>query len=616
MIASLRAQNHASRSALEEQILSAIKPAISPDSSIVLIEIAIRQAQLSKNKEAFTLGVSILGSRYIMKAQPIEVIKLTEKYLASSLRSKKDEATVLLNAAQAYSLLGDYLHSIQLIDSAISINPDDANTMVKLFFQSGFLFINLPEFMQPKGYQKALEYFTRAEELLQDNKNTTNYVIILNNQADMLTRIGNYDDAIQKIEECIVLCKANNLLVELQAAYFTRAEIYYHIGEFSKALTDVENSRNIKANVENKSLSYGREIFKAKVHFAMNAPKKALKIVDTRFEESLILSGFTPLYMDLYKLKSEIFSNLSDYKPSLQYYMKYRELKDSVLNSSIIMTMHYWEFKNKMAEREKALLDQEILIHKQDSQINRKNRWLLVMMFASVVFMILIIGLILIQKQKKRHSITQQKAALLQSISRAEQLERGRIAKELHDGVGGMLTIAGINLQEMQRGGVFSPNRAESLHELVVNISRDIRKTIHNLTPVALEHNDLVGALELYCQEINQGGNLIIDVEAKGDFCVLDRLYCIGLYRIVQELVHNIVRHSEATHALIAMEINNGGLNILIEDNGIGFDTDEVTGGYGLSNIKERVATLGGELKLESEQGTGTSVDIRFNVIV
>src|SRR5690606_5583206 len=108
--------------------------------------------------------------------------------------------------------------------------------------------------------------------------------------------------------------------------------------------------------------------------------------------------------------------------------------------------------------------------------------------------------------------------------------------------------------------------------------------------------------------------NLHIELQTYGSFTALPSELCFGVYRIVQELVHNIVKHSGATQVLIALICQNDLLQLTVEDNGHGFDTGKVTKGLGLESMRSRVRDLGGQISFTSRTGEGTSVEIEVNI--
>ncbi len=135
-----------------------------------------------------------------------------------------------------------------------------------------------------------------------------------------------------------------------------------------------------------------------------------------------------------------------------------------------------------------------------------------------------------------------------------------------------------------------------------------------NLMPDVLTQHSLAEALVIYCDTINHSEQLKIDLQFRGALEALDKATQLIIYRINQELVQNIIKHAQASHAVIQLVAHEDKLSIFVEDNGVGFDLQEVNGGYGLQNLRFRVQALQGELSIMSEKGKHTTVCIEFDL--
>jgi signal transduction histidine kinase len=156
--------------------------------------------------------------------------------------------------------------------------------------------------------------------------------------------------------------------------------------------------------------------------------------------------------------------------------------------------------------------------------------------------------------------------------------------------------------------------RLNDLQEMMRNTSTEVRKTAHNSMPDVLVRYDLKKALNLYVENINDVSEVELDLQFTGDIERLDKTIELILYRIVQELIQNIIKHAHATYAAIQLTAYKGTLTIAVEDNGIGFDAVEEKGGYGLQNLKSRVQALQGDISIMSTKERGTTIHIEFDI--
>ena len=129
---------------------------------------------------------------------------------------------------------------------------------------------------------------------------------------------------------------------------------------------------------------------------------------------------------------------------------------------------------------------------------------------------------------------------------------------------------------------------------------------------MAAAYDNLPEAVRLYCNHLQSKGRLHIDVDINGDFGGLKPDFNTAIFRIIQELLQNVVKHAQASHAIVEMERTAEHLSLMVEDNGIGFDAEQQQHGFGLENMKLRVKTLGGSLSVTTQQGAGTAILIRF----
>jgi PAS domain S-box-containing protein len=197
--------------------------------------------------------------------------------------------------------------------------------------------------------------------------------------------------------------------------------------------------------------------------------------------------------------------------------------------------------------------------------------------------------------------------------------ERGRISRELHDGIGQLISAVKLNIEVFEKtsGGDFPP--LGKIKDLLTQAGRDLKDIIYALHPAFLDNYGLVPALKVLCAEVMESSNIKTKLNANeinGDMDPKIKLY---LYRIVQEALNNAVKHSQATEAEVNVFLGGDNLEISIKDNGIGFDLDGASNAksrkaFGLISIKERVSMLGGNVQFDSRSGNGTEITIDIPV--
>jgi signal transduction histidine kinase len=200
----------------------------------------------------------------------------------------------------------------------------------------------------------------------------------------------------------------------------------------------------------------------------------------------------------------------------------------------------------------------------------------------------------------------------------AQELERRRLARELHDETGQALTSILLGLRAVEEAGSAAEAREATarLREQVVETLHDVRRLAVELRPKALDDFGLVPALERLVETFSEQTGIPVELEAVlGDFR-LPAPVETALYRIVQEALTNVIKHSRASRVSVLVTRKRDSVAAVIEDDGVGFSPGEVRdGGLGLVGMRERIALLDGRLTVESEPERGTSLVAEVPVV-
>jgi two-component system, NarL family, sensor kinase len=229
---------------------------------------------------------------------------------------------------------------------------------------------------------------------------------------------------------------------------------------------------------------------------------------------------------------------------------------------------------------------------------------------------------------KQQNEIKQQRISELEkdkqliavdSMLQGQEEERSRLAKDLHDGLGGLLSGVKFSLSNMKDNLVITPDNMavfERSLDMIDTSIKELRRVAHNMMPEMLTKFGLDEALKEYCNTINATNLLSVKYQSMGLDTRIEKSSEIIIYRIIQELINNIMKHASATEAMVQLIKEDGRFSIIVEDNGKGFDTALLKNnkGAGLTSIRSRVDYLKGRLDIHSETGKGTLVNIEFNI--
>lgn len=198
----------------------------------------------------------------------------------------------------------------------------------------------------------------------------------------------------------------------------------------------------------------------------------------------------------------------------------------------------------------------------------------------------------------------------------AQEAERGRIARELHDEAGQELTALTLQLRAMEDHVTGEVGRARlwEVRQALTRTATSLRELAIELRPSGLREHGLASAIQRHADRMRNASGIDIDVALGAIPESLSEPVEIGLFRVIQEALTNVVRHSGATHASVVASHTGGRLRLVVDDDGIGFDPGNTTDRLGLAGIRERMELLGGVLRIESGRTAGTTVIVELEV--
>src|SRR5437763_12685142 len=204
---------------------------------------------------------------------------------------------------------------------------------------------------------------------------------------------------------------------------------------------------------------------------------------------------------------------------------------------------------------------------------------------------------------------------LSRQLLKAQEEERRRISRELHDETGQALMVLRFQL-ELLAGETPSEEIAVKIREALDVLDRTIeglRRTIARLSPRVLEEFGLLTAIRRQAQLLAKHTGMKALLDLPENWEAADHDIEVALYRSVQEALHNVAKHSRASNFAVRLEVTSGKVTLQVEDDGTGFSRRTAhTGGFGLTGMDERAAALGGSMKIRSERGKGTSIQIQL----
>ena len=329
------------------------------------------------------------------------------------------------------------------------------------------------------------------------------------------------------------------------------------------------------------------------------------------------------LYKRVYSLHKLISEKNGDYKSAFQYAQLYQQYSDSVFFEKRNNTLNELETQYQTAKKEAKIAQQKIEIQQQEIKTKQARTRFFIALFFVLILLLSAIGLFLFLKQRQKllqnkiiNIEQQKKLELTQAIIDGEEMERIRLAKELHDGIGGLMSMIKLQFTNFKKSHVEIQQNPEynSALDLLNTASQDIRKISHALMPSALERLGLIDATEQFCTQMQQSANIEIDFQHYNLEARLPQKMELLVYRMIQELLNNIIKYADAKEVLVQLTKNEKLISLTVEDDGKGFDISTIKNkdGIGLLSMQNRINLLCGKMDIDSAIGKGSSIHIEL----
>jgi len=325
-----------------------------------------------------------------------------------------------------------------------------------------------------------------------------------------------------------------------------------------------------------------------------------------------------------YKIAAGAYEKLGITDKALFYMNAYTALHDSLMKKDKLDLMNRLQVKFRVAEKDRTLAEQKLIITESENKARKKNFWI---GGISILTVFLVILFALWQRNNRHKQRLQQEAinnfqqkieiASLNATINGAEKERARIARELHDGIGGLLAAAKMNF-ELVKTTCHLHNKADFTDglQLLSEAAAELRKTAHNMMPEILLQEGLVEAVGHFCRTVARNSGTDIHFQTTGPLRPFDTHMELAIYRVVQELVHNILKHAAATEAIVQMGFSDELFDLSIEDNGIGMPDNirNAKGGMGLKSIEERLKVINGQMIIRNLAGGGTGIYLEISL--
>lgn len=620
------------------------------------IDTMIMWASEDNDQEQLAYAVQAKGQMHFYRAEYDQALKMTRQNakIFKELGVRKDQRLLANNVlSQIHKRLGNVDSSFYYLYKAKALLPtihdsihyrthtstyNDLGVMhydVGNLDSSAYYFLNQRSFIRPidtthlygtafnltkvfkslKNYREAEKYVEEAIVLTRGARFKSNHARAFCNKADFLLSQGRLSEAEKAAEKCIELHQINGRSRDDIARYSVYASVLLANDRIDEAYKSINSISNIESeqNLEFKSLFY---ITALEVFLKAGLLEKFESMKDLA-EKTIMTLGQKIYLLRLSRLKAEYYRQRGNLDLAYSYLSDYANNREEYLKEESIVTVNRLETQYETEQKEKTIAKQNLAI-----AISESRTRLLTGGFAVAL---LLGGLILwfMQRQSRIQSALQlaeiqslkqeNKLIAMQGILNGQEEERRRIAQDLHDNIGSLMTTIKMKIMDIQKSiaDVQKINIAGEIDDMLNQASTEIRRISHNMTPVAMELTGLEGAIEDIADQLNSNGiNTVLSLKGLNE--IVDKNTSVIIYRLIQEIVNNIGKHSNATSASIQSDMIDGNLRLQISDNGKGISKEAwiSKSGLGLKSIHSRIKYLDGKIEMNNKSGTTYIIDI------
>lgn len=463
-----------------------------------------------------------------------------------------------------------------------------------------------------KDYDKAQTLYLKASEFLKEENMDDMYLAVLYNLAENEFSREDFHESWKWAKKALpYLDKIEELDVYRPRIHDLISRLYMHDQKYDSAFyyvnKSIEESKLI-ADQEHLAVAYES---KALILKNQGKTNDAIEAINYAIELNLEINNIKRL-ANCYNIVAELYYQNQNFKASADSYVELLKLNDSILSENRIFAIQEFEKKYETEKKEKQIAEQELKIQKQRSN-------LLYAILGGSLLVTILGGIFIynVKAQKLRVKQLQQEKenAILNSFILGEERERKRISEDLHDGVAAMIAAAKMSLDAIPH--LTEEKRLEQIakvKDILENTHADVRHIAHNLLPTVLEKEGIIKATSHFAFEINQTNLLKINVVDNKSYAEkLPLQFQLMLFRMIQELVNNIVKHSQAKNAAVTFSTINNSLLIEITDDGIGYEDNNESGNQGLYSINQRLKSIGGNFNIKKRKSGGTEAKLELN---
>jgi len=600
----------------------------SPNEAFELAQQVVELSVEQGNQLLLANGYKLLGAYYSDIKNDFDLAKLNYQKADSIFRHNKGEEYAKGIGAIYHSYgvidhrLGNYWEAIQYYYNALrvldSINDNEIRPKTLNNLSNLYAFL--------KDYSRAEKYSRECLRVSIENGNKQMISVVSVSLADALISQGKFEEVLSLLLKSKEIATEQENLYILELVHLNLGS-YYYLSEnnYEKSIGEYLQALNYA-----KALGSDWEVMRittnvSEVYFLDNQLGKAMEYA----EKSLGIAermGTGDIKQRALSILAKVYASKGQYSNAYENLLKSYIIRDSVFNDSKQMHVNYLEsrYHSEMKEKEIIILKNT---QREHELILKRRKYQLIILITIILIVALVAAFIIvrnkyrqlldaqklhIQEQQIKQLEQEKQLVATQAILEGEATERKRLARDLHDGLGGMLSVVKMGLHDVKSGVALDSDdvlRFNKVLEMLDSSIRELRRVAHNMMPESLMRYGLKASLTDFCGNIPN-----VQFHYFGNEQRLDSKLEMMIYRTAHELVNNALKHAQAQHINIQIVQGTDRVSLIVQDDGVGFDPKVKSEGTGLDNIRCRVQLFNGTMDIFSKTGNGTEVNVEFKL--
>lgn len=542
---------------------------------------------------------------------------------ATGILDKLDTYKAKNELAGVYGALSGYYRTMEKYDSAVaaSLKSIQIQEEIESYGRIVSSLLNLAMiYQQLKLPEKQKQYVDKGLAYARTSGKNDAMMLAYLQQAQYYTEVKDFSMAKKYADSSTAFFREDYDFSRKQNYFLIKAAAFQNVDQYDSAILYFEmaynhaSDQNSSWNMAEPLMQIGHIYLKKKNYAdAENYLQRGLAIAEKDSIGFFMKEGYGTL--------SELYAATGKYQLAYELSLKHNNIKDSLLT----------EERRKFAlelEKQYETEKKDALLGQQEKVIDQRKKLNIALGAAAVLLTIALLLSFRNYRHKQKIQMlrineleTEKKLTATEAVLKGEEQERARLAKDLHDGLSGMLSGVKYSFQDMKGNLIMTADNQQAFErsmDMLDSSIREMRRVAHNMMPEVLVRYGLDTALKDFTTEINKSKILTVVYQSMGiDKVKMEQSEALAVYRIVQELMNNVLKHAGATEALVQVLGEHDKLVVNVEDNGKGFDVNKTlsSAGMGWNNIRSRVELLKGTIDIHSEPGKGTAVNIELNTV-